>query len=204
MTNKSLYLFDFDGTISSKDSFIHFFLKSYKKSYILKKLIFNFHLILYTAIVKKEKSKVKELIISLFLKGKTKEEINTLGKKYGSLYIQEIIRPLALDYLYKIKKDSKNDVYIVSASLYFWLYHFAENISVKLISTKLAYSDNKFSGKFKGENCKGMEKVNRIREEIDLKSYKQIISFGDSKGDVEMFSISTKTNYKPFRDNCKL
>ena len=195
--NRKLYLFDFDGTISSKDSFSHFFVKTFGKKKIALKLIANFHKIFFTVVTNKEKSKVKELIISLFLKGKTKQEIESLGKEYSNSFINQIIRTKALDYISNL--NEKNNIYIVSASLSFWLSNFAKNIGVNLISTELAYENNIFTGKFKGENCKGKEKVNRIKKEISLNEYTKIISFGDSKGDREMFAISTEVNYKPFR-----
>ena len=37
-----------------------------------------------------------------------------------------------------------------------------------------------------------------IEQEIDLTFYDEIISFGDTKGDEAMFSISTKSNFRYF------
>ena len=48
--NRKLYLFDFDGTISSKDSFSHFFVKTFGKKKIALKLIANFHKIFFTVV----------------------------------------------------------------------------------------------------------------------------------------------------------
>ena len=196
--NRKLYLFDFDGTISNKDSFVHFLVKTFGTKKIALKLIANFHKLLLIAIINKKKHKVKEFILSILLKGKTKEEIQNLGKLYSEKYITEIIRPQAMAYILKINKE-KADVFIVSASIDIWLYNFAQKNNMKLISTKLAYENSFFTGKFDGENCKGKEKVRRIKNEINVEDYNEVISFGDSTGDKEMFGISTSTHFKPFR-----
>ena len=196
--NRKLYLFDFDGTISLKDSFFHFLMKVFGSKTVVIKIIFNLPKLFFIAITNKEKSKVKELILSLFLKEKSKQEIYSLGKLYSEKHIIEIIRPQAIEYILNIDREN-SDIFIVSASIDIWLFNFVKENNMKLISTKLAYKNGFFTGEFDGENCKGEEKVKRIKKEISLNEYDEIISFGDSNGDKEMFAISTSTHYKPFR-----
>ncbi|MCF6212478.1 MAG: HAD-IB family hydrolase [Flavobacteriaceae bacterium] len=195
---KKLYLFDFDGTISSKDSFIHFFIKMIKPKEIISRIFLNLLKIMYLFFCFRNKSKLKEFLISIFLKNKSKAEIERLGIEYNEKYIKKIIREDALDYINKLQNE-ENVIYIVSASLYFWLKPFSEELNVNLISTKLHYENNIFTGKFDGKNCNGKEKLNRLQKKLDLKIFSEIISFGDSKGDDELFKISTEKHYKPFR-----
>lgn len=195
--NKKLYLFDFDGTISNRDSLFHFLFLTFGFRRILVKLIFNFHKLFITLVIK-DKSAVKELILSVFLKGKLEKEIQILGVNYFKTSINSIIRPKFIEYVKKINRDI-SEVYIVSASLNFWLKDYATQNNFNLITTELEYEKGVFTGKFKGKNCKGIEKVNRIKKEIKLTAFDEIISFGDSIGDKEMFNISTEYHYKPFR-----
>ena len=197
MKNK-LYLFDFDGTITSRDSFVHFFIKTFELKKIFSNLFFNFYRLIYL-LVSQDLVAVKEFLLSIFLKGKTRQEVQQLGNNYNQKYIGKIIRKEALDYIKKIQKEEGSDIYIVSASLNIWLAKFSKDIGVKLICTNLSYENNLFLGKFEGNNCKGVEKVNRLKKKLDLKQFSEIISFGDSSGDTEMFAISTKYFYKPFR-----
>ena len=199
MSNKKLYLFDFDGTISNRDSFGHFFLKSFEFRVLFFTLLLNFHKILFSIVSNQKLSKTKEIITSILLKGKSKSEIKSLGELYVDKYIDQILRAKALSYIKEIQKDEKNDIYVVSASLDIWLLPLAKKIDVLLICTELEYVERCFTGSFKTKNCKGKEKVYRIKKEIKLMDYKEIISFGDSKGDKEMLGISDETMYKPFR-----
>ena len=199
MINKDLYLFDFDGTISNKDSFGHFFLKSFGIKHVLIKLLLNAPILIFTFLTHQKKSKTKELITSILLKGKTLAEIEKLGEYYHLHHINEILRPNAIVMINKLKEDDSNNVWIVSASLDIWLKPFAKGLNVGLLCTEIEYEDAKFTGSFKSANCKGVEKVNRIKKDLDLNHFNNIISFGDSKGDLEMFKISTQYNYKPFK-----
>jgi len=199
MKNKKLYLFDFDGTITNNDSFIHFLTSILGTQKVFLKVVYHFPQILYTLLTNKKKSKVKELLLGLFFKGKTEQELFDLGKKYSEQYLDQIVRPKAIAYIKAIDKDD-SDVFLISASVDIWLRNFANSNEMQLIATKLNYESNFFTGKFEGENCKGIEKVNRLRKIVNLSDYQEIISFGDSNGDKEMLEISSSKNYKPFRN----
>ncbi|WP_046755605.1 HAD-IB family hydrolase [Kordia jejudonensis] len=196
--SKKLYLFDYDGTLTHKDSFKDFFLKMYGFRKVSWLLLSNSLLILKTILADRDKGKLKETLISIFLKGKTKVEIDTLGKAYTKEYLYRTIRPKALEYLYRIRKEGAT-MYLVSASIDFWLQTFADELHMKLIATQLAYENGTFTGQFLGKNCKGAEKVKRITQEIHLADYDEIIAFGNSEGDKEMLAIATESHYKPFR-----
>ena len=49
-----------------------------------------------------------------------------------------------------------------------------------------------------GENCKGTEKVNRLKAYLDISTYDEIIAFGDTRGDKEMLGLAGKSYYRYF------
>lgn len=200
--NKNLYLFDFDGTITKKNSFFHFLIHTFSLWEILLKLTINGPKLIFI-LTHEGLSKLKENILSIFFKGKLKNEIEELGHVYSKKYIDSIIRSHFITYLEKIDRNN-SDIYIVSASLDFWLQDYANKNCLKLISTELLYKDDVFTGQFNGNNCKGVEKVNRIKKEINLNKYSSIIAFGDSSGDKEMLNLANKSFFKPFVGSCNL
>lgn len=196
ISKKNIYLFDFDGTITSVDTLFDFLKNSFPKEYKLKYLKFIFHFILVKLKIR-EAETVKQRFISSFLKGKTKSEINSLSENYFNLRKKHILRSRAIEYMAQI--DSQDEKYIVTASLDIWVEPFAKFLGTKLICTKAEFDSNElFTGRFSTPNCNYQEKKNRILKEIDLESYSQIFAFGDSKGDFQMFSLATKTFFKPF------
>lgn len=188
---KKLYLYDFDGTITTRDSLFDVLkLSTSTFNYYLKILQFAPKLILTKlGILKKEQT--KESLVSLFLKGRSKKELEDLAKRYLKLANKEsLFRKKALKHLEIDLKDG--DVYIVSASLDFWLKPIAASLKVQLICTEVAYNDSVFTGKFSTPNCNYAEKARRVEAEIDFSSYDSIVYYGDSKGDFKMKPIVTK------------
>jgi phosphoserine phosphatase len=72
-------------------------------------------------------------------------------------------------------------------------------MSLELIATKLELNNGLLTGKMRGKNNKGDEKVNRIKANWDLANYSDIYVYGDSYADKPMMALATKSFYKPFR-----
>ena len=194
--NRNLYLFDFDGTLTCKDTLFDFLKFSFPKVYFINYLIF-IPLFVVSKLKIIDAGFVKEMFISKFLKGKSYVEINQLAQNYFEQNHQELIYSKADEYIKSL--SNYNDKFIVSASIDFWIQPFADYYEMGLICTKAKYDEQGFfTGKFASPNCNYQEKKNRIEKEIDLSLYDQIIAFGDTKGDEAMFSIATKSNFRCF------
>lgn len=194
--NRNLYLFDFDGTLTCKDTLFDFLKFSFPKVYFFNYLIF-IPLFVVSKLKIIDAGFVKEMFISKFLKGKSYVEINQLAQNYFEQNHQELIYSKADEYIKSL--SNYNDKFIVSASVDFWIQPYADYYEMGLICTKAKYDEQGFfTGKFASPNCNYQEKKNRIEKEIDLSLYDQIIAFGDTKGDEAMFSIATKSNFRYF------
>ncbi|MGV0923089.1 HAD-IB family hydrolase [Empedobacter tilapiae] len=194
--NRNLYLFDFDGTITKKDTLFNFLKFSFSKTYFINYLIF---IPLFVAAKLKllEASWVKEKFISKFLKGKSYVEIKHLAQNYFEQNHKDLIYSKADEYIKSL--SNYNDKFIVSASIDFWIQPFADYYEMGLICTKAKFDEQGFfTGNFASENCNYEEKKNRIEKEIDLSLYDEIIAFGDTKGDEAMFSLADKPNFRYF------
>lgn len=193
---KTLALFDFDGTITTKDTFPLFFKFTFGSFYfylgfsLFIPLFILFKLKMYDA----EKFKIK--MISFYLKGKSKDWIESKGKEFiEHLTISGIIK---LEFISKINEFNKSeaDVAVVSASPDAWVKQFCEQHNIICICTQLAYTNNTFNGKLKGNNCNGVEKKLRVAKHFNLSTYSNIIVFGDSaEGDGAMMELATEKNW---------
>lgn len=197
-SEKNLYLFDFDGTLTRVDTLFdflrHSFLDRYKIEYI--KFI---PLFILAKLSTQNTEKVKQKFIASFLKGRSRSEIKELAESYFEIRGRKILREKGLDYIRKI--DNHHDKYIVSASLDIWLEPFAHYLDVGLICTKAEFDlDEIFTGKFLTPNCNHHEKKIRIEQELDLNIYKEIFVFGDTKGDNAMLSLATRKFFKGFNN----
>lgn len=192
-----LALFDFDGTVTKKDSLIAF-LKFYGgnlKFYVIF-LLFG-PVILYYMLVKKEGWRAKQALISWYLKGKPENEVITKGKIFGDLIIPRLILKKAIEKIRQHQKEGHR-VIIVSASLDIWLKDWALKNNLELISTGLEFKNGVATGRFSTPNCNGEEKVTRIYSILDPKQYDVIHAYGNSKGDLAMLSLAHHSYMKHF------
>lgn len=184
---KRLVLFDFDDTLTKRDSLFDFIRLSFP---FLKKLstgLIFIPTIFMSLLGLNYKDKTKEELLSYLLQSLSEEEIKTLGINL----IDNLDYKISI--LNKLKSHAKSgdEVVVVSASPDIWITPFSEKFNIKSISTKWDFKNNKFSGL----NCNNEEKVNRIKMEYKIDEYDQIIVFGNSTGDKPMMNLADVKNW---------
>jgi len=196
--DKVLALFDFDGTITTKDTLLELIKFHKGKSGFYAGLL---QLSPYVALQKAgviNAQQLKEKFISFFWKGISAAEFKLLGESFVKEKLPAMLRPLALAKIAEYKK-LKYEVAIVSASAEEWVKPFCDAQGITCISTRLEKKDGRLTGKLDGKNCNKEEKVQRVELYFGIKNYQQIIAFGDTSGDLPMLAIASESNFKPFR-----
>lgn len=192
MKSKKLLLLDFDGTITTKDTF-PLFIKFDKGFFIFVTvfILFSPFLILYKLKII-EGGKIKLKMLSLLYKNVREDLLIEKGRVFiNYLESEGFIKPIFISTIEKAKAD-KTEICIVSASPDIWIRAFAKKYDINYISTQLSFSKSLlFDGKFKTLNCIGIEKVNRIKQQYRLTDFVEIIAYGNSKDDEEMYKIAT-------------
>jgi phosphatidylglycerophosphatase C len=196
--SKTLALFDFDGTLTTKDSlgdFIWFANGAVKT--VIGGVILSPILVAY--VMKWMPNDVaKQRVLKYFFSGKSLPEMQKLGADYAQQKIPQILRPQGLKKL-QWHQQQGHRVVIVSASASLWLQTWAESLGVELLATQLEVKDHCLTGAFEGDNCHGQAKVERIKSYLDLQDYGTIYAYGDTSGDKPMLALATYSEYKPFR-----
>ena len=193
---KKLYCFDFDGTLTYKDT-MFMYLKFYDPTKF--RLQFLKHVPLFVLLKLKlaETEKVKKSFIGSILKGQTREKIEKKSKQFFEEHYPKIIRENALDFIQNIDRDNTQSL-LVTASLDIWAKPFADAFKMQLVSTKAEFQNGVFTGNFIGNNCNGKEKLARIKAEISDHKYDKIIAFGDTSGDKPMLKWANEGHYQFF------
>ncbi len=190
LRQKTLVLFDFDGTLTKGDSMLRFLLFAVPpgKTFIgCFPILIKFLGLILSGRWSNERG--KETLLAVFFKGKSQVKLEALGAAFYKQHIARMLRPEMLTKLREYR-DSGKTVALVSASADIWLrpFCFAENIL--LICTNLDFENGKFSGKLASPNCNGPEKARRIQATFDLSDYEKIIAFGNSSGDNAMLALA--------------
>jgi HAD superfamily hydrolase (TIGR01490 family) len=194
----ALALFDFDGTLTERDSLLDFIRSAVGMPKLLLGTFFLLPVLCaYTAKLMDNES-AKEKVLSHFFYDWEGQQLEALGTRYAVERISQILRPGAKECL-QWHCEQGHVVCVVSASPDIWLRTWTDKQGFFLISTRLQMNNGRFSGKFAGRNCHGVEKVRRIKGCFNLKNYNRIYAYGDSKGDRPMLALADEAFYKPFR-----
>jgi len=189
-------LFDFDGTITKKDTLFVFTRYYHGSTKLILGLVFLSPLFLLFALKMLSNQRMKEIFLTWFFRNENIEYFDSRCKTFTE-EVKGITRPLAMSKLEEYKKDG-NIISVVSASPINWVKPWCDQYNIKCIATKLEIKEGRLTGKIVGNNCYGKEKVRRIKEHFTLESFNEIHAYGDSKGDKEMLAIASIKFYKPF------
>lgn len=192
---KKIYAFDFDGTITTKDTLIDF-IRYAKGSMALGLGFMRYaHLLVLMKIGLYPNYKAKQKFFSHFFKDTTLDDFNALCKAFAASS-SHLLRPNAIEAInHAIKEGS--EVLIVSASIDNWVQPFFPQ--VKVVGTQIEVIDGKLTGRFLSKNCYGQEKVNRILSLYPNRHDYHLTAYGDSRGDKEMLAFADESHFKPFR-----
>ena len=191
-----LALFDFDGTITKKDTFISFLQFTHGKFiFYLYFIVLSPILILYK-LKKIENWRAKEIVLKFFYMNYTKEKLLSLGEAFEPIIDNMVYEQAKEKLLWH--KSQNHQVLIVSASCDIWISAWCKNNNIQLISTTLEFDNNIFKGKLGSKNCFGQEKVIQIKHHLNLDNFTFIYAYGDSDGDTEMLRLANEPHYKIF------
>ncbi len=196
---KVLAIFDFDGTITKKDSFIEFIKYTHGSfSYWLGLGVLSPILILFAMkLLRNDKAKI--FMFKYFYGGWEYSRFKKAGEDFCEKKLPEMIRKTAVK---KIKSHQENGerIILVTASGKEWVKPWSDKMGMEILSTEAEVKENKITGKLSSANCYGIEKVNRIKAILQIEDYTTIYGYGDSRGDKEMLTLCQYPHYKYFND----
>lgn len=193
---KKLYCFDFDGTLTYKDT-MFLYLKFYDSSKFRMQFLKHIPLFVLLKLKLADTEKVKKSFIGSILKGQNEAKIKEKSKQFFEANYPRIVRENALDFIKNIDQETTESL-LVTASLDIWAQPFAEAFKMKLVSTKAEFKNGVFTGNFIGKNCNKQEKLERIKKEIAEGKFDKIIAFGDTSGDHPMLNWADEGHYQFF------
>ena len=192
---KKVYAFDFDGTLTNRDSLLAFI--RYAKGTTAFCLGFLLHApwLVLMLLGLYPNWKAKQRVFSYFFRGMPLEAFDALCQAFAKDN-RHLLRPLALQTIERARSEEA-EVVIVSASIDNWVQPFFPD--VKVIGTQVEVINGRLTGRFLTKNCYGQEKVNRLLDFLPARHIYKLIAYGDSRGDQELLAFADEAHFKPFR-----
>jgi phosphatidylglycerophosphatase C len=190
--------FDFDGTLTVRDSFMAF-LKwragpgRYARGLVKlapSALAYLFH---------RDRGRIKQAAVREFLRGVPRQQLEAEAREFAERVSRELLRPDALA-AWKRWRGEAVRLVIVTASPDLIVAPFARELGADaLLGTELAFDgEGRVTGGFATPNCRGPEKVARLKAAFgpDLKVK---AAYGDTSGDREMLAMAETQGYQVFK-----
>lgn len=176
--------FDFDGTITTKDSLLPFIIFVVGWPKFLYKSISFIPQLLKFMVNRQQRSVTKNKALLVYLSSYSTEELTERAEQFVATVVPNMMRKEGVD-AYQAHMKAGHDCILVSASVNLYLDIWARKHGfVKVISTPFLGTPPNMMG----ENCYGEEKVVRIKAVLpDLDQY-TTIAYGDTVGDIPMLT----------------
>jgi HAD superfamily hydrolase (TIGR01490 family) len=189
---KTLVLFDFDGTLTKGDTMLPFLWHCSSGIGFMRR-IFEVMIQFVGLFVagKWQPGRAKEILIGRFFKGISAPQIRVWGRNFCEKRLPKLLEPVTIAEM-KRHQDAGAQVWVVSASCNLWLETFCADNRLGLLCTELGMQNEMCTGKFATPNCNGAEKVRRIKAAIDLTQFSKIVAYGNTSGDMPMLSLATE------------
>lgn len=193
---RKIYAFDFDGTLTTKDTLLEFIRFAKGSCRFWLGMLRFVHLLVLIKLGLYPNWKAKQKVFAHFFEGMRLEDFNTLSQEFAASF-SHLLRPKGIEAINQAIGDEA-EVLIVSASIDNWVQPFFPEVQV--LGTQIEVKDGFLTGNFLTQNCYGQEKVNRIQALYPNRQDYHLIAYGDSRGDKELLDFADKAYYKPFRE----
>lgn len=189
--------FDFDGTITSRDSlpmFIKHVVGRWRYYWLMLTMLIPISLALLGLT---DKGKVKERVLGKVLRRMPQSQFEHHAYTFRIKY-DWLLRPQAIVEINNALTLGHR-VVVITASPEEWVSPFFADRRITVIGTKLAIENGQLTGKFSTPNCYGPEKLRRLEALIPRHSWARLIAYGDSAGDKELLMAADEPHFRPFR-----
>jgi phosphatidylglycerophosphatase C len=190
-----LALFDFDGTISNRDTTSDFIVQTCGKHSAFHGLIRLSPVFLAYSLKRISHHEAKQATIRYYFGDWEKDAFIEAAHRYARNVVPTIIRPEALNRI-RWHLDMGHIVAVVTGSLDILLKDWCAGQGIDLIATGVDLAGTRIG--LSTRNCFREEKARRIREKYALENFDLIYAYGDSPGDNEMLALADKKYYKRF------
>ena len=193
--SQDLALFDFDGTITSTDTWTPFMRfavppgRLFVGRALLAPVIVGYRLGVVSS------SRGRRIAARVAFQGASAASVRRLGAEYAARVLPRTVRPAALDRI-EAHRSRGDDVVIVSAALDVYLGPWCDRHGLTYLCSALEERRGRLTGRYVGRDCVGPEKVRRIMERYDLSRYRRVHAYGDSGDDREMLELAQTKFYR--------
>lgn len=196
--DRPIVAFDFDGTLTIRDSFTAFLKwRAGGGGWLLGLARLAPATAAYAR--HRDRGRIKAAAATEFLRGVPRDILEVEAEAFAAEVWDRFMRPDALKVWAEWGRRGAHRV-IVTASPETTVAPFARRLGAEaLLGTPLVFDgQDRVTGAFAGPNCRGEEKVRRLRA-VYGDDVRLAAAYGDTSGDTEMLGIADEPGFRVFR-----
>jgi HAD superfamily hydrolase (TIGR01490 family) len=200
----TLAVFDLDGTLTSRDTLLPFlrFVAGPLGFYLRLPLVLAVLLAMLMRLVSRQRA--KERVLALYLHGMDRAALERLGERFAREKMPALLRSQALARLGWHQARGHHCV-LATASLDLYVSPWARAVGfADVLATELAFdAHGRASGRIRGANCRGAEKLRRLEERFGELSARAAHGYGDSDADRAFLDKCSEAHFRPFAEHSR-
>ena len=194
---KRVFAFDFDGTLTTRDTLIAFIHYACGTPRFLLGFLLHAPLLVLMKLRLYSNGKTKQRLFTWFFQGMSIETFDALCQSFA-LSHRHLLRPDTVRLLQQALSEGA-EVIVVSASIDNWVQPFFSTFHLPpstfhVLCTQIEVIDGRLTGRFLTPNCYGQEKVRRILALHPDRSAYHLTAYGDSRGDRELLAFADEAH----------
>jgi phosphatidylglycerophosphatase C len=185
--------FDFDGTLTNGGSVIPFLSTVTSGRKVLAAVVALAPRLLHGAVASGATAdEAKQELFERVLAGLPADQVEVVGAEFARRHLERRLRPEVKRRL-EWHRDRGDRVVVVSASPEVYVAPAARLLGADgAVATRLEVVDGALTGRYDGANCRGEEKLRRVREWADAADERpgRIWAYGNSRGDLHLLEAA--------------
>ncbi len=191
MTERTVAVFDFDGTLTRRDTLLPFLRRTRGASRTSIALLANSLVLARGMVTGGDGRDVgKEAVLQHLLAGQDVEELRAAATVFSDVVVDRGLRSSVLDRV-RWHASEGHELVIITASPELYVGPIGERLGfAAVLGTRLETDSNgRLTGRLDGRNCRGAEKVDRLRAWLGDEAA-TVYAYGDSSGDRQLWEFA--------------
>jgi phosphatidylglycerophosphatase C len=189
--SRTVAAFDLDGTLTRRDTLLPFLLRAFGPERTGRALLARSLSLALGLAGGSRRDAAKRALLEHLLAGQPLERLQALAEDFADEVVARRLRPEVRKRM-EWHRDSGHELVIVSASPELYVSPIGRRLGADaVLATRLEVGpDGRLTGRLLGRNCRGPEKVARLREWLGSEPVSIAWAYGDSRGDRELLAVA--------------
>ncbi len=190
-----LALFDFDGTISTREMLPDFFRRSIPRRRLLIGQVLLAPLIIGYKLRIVPGTLVRAAIVRFGFTGLAFADYDAAGAAFAADVLPGVLRP---DLMQRIAwhRAQGDRVVVVTGALDVYMARWCRSHGLDLVCSVLEQRDGRLTGRYQGAQCVRAEKARLVSERYPRANYGEVYAYGDTVEDRELLALASRKFYR--------